>query len=35
MYGYYTPSGYMGRLHDGSWRLFATQEDYIEYMKDE
>ena len=30
MYGYYVNSGYMGRLKDGTFRLFATEEDYRE-----
>lgn len=31
MYGYVINSGYMGRLKDGTFRLFATENDYIEY----
>ena len=31
MKGYFTASGYMG-LVDGSYILFASEEDYWEYM---
>ena len=31
MYGYLVGSGYMGRLKDGTWMLFATEEDYREH----
>ena len=31
MYGYPVSFGYMGRLKDGTFRLFATEEDYREY----
>ena len=30
MYGYIVKFGYMGRMRDGTWRLFATEEDYRE-----
>ena len=33
MCGYYTSFGYYG-LVDGSYRLFATEEDYGEYMSE-
>ena len=33
MKGYFTSSGYMGYVH-GQWMLFATESDYIEYMKE-
>ena len=33
MRGYYTSFGYYG-LVDGSYRLFATEEDYGEYMSE-
>ena len=33
MRGYYTSFGYYG-LVDGSYRLFATEEDYEEYMSE-
>lgn len=33
-YGYYTQCGYMGRLSSGIWMLFATQQDYIEYLNE-
>lgn len=32
MYGYLTPTGYMG-LVDGQWMLFATENDYEEYLR--
>lgn len=31
--GYFTPYGYMG-LVDGEWMLFATEQDYYEYLDD-
>ena len=31
--GYPIPSGYMG-LVNGKWMLFATENDYIEYLLD-
>ena len=34
-YGYYIPSGYKGKLKDGRWMLFATEQEYIEYMNEE
>lgn len=30
--GYPVPAGYMGWIGDG-WMLFATENDYIEYMR--
>ena len=33
MRGYYTSFGYYG-LVGGSYRLFATEEDYREYMSE-
>ena len=33
MEGYYTEEGYLGYV-DGEWMLFATEEDYIEYIKE-
>lgn len=35
MYGYLTPSGYMGRLKSGRWMLFATQNEYHEYYAED
>lgn len=32
--GFYVSDGYVG-LVDGKWMLFATEEDYIEYMKED
>ena len=34
MEGFFIEEGYIG-LVDGQWMLFATEEDYIEYMKEE
>lgn len=31
MKGYVVPSGYMGYV-DGSYQLFATEDDYIDYI---
>jgi len=31
MYGYYSSYGYCGFV-DGRYKLFATEEDYREYM---
>lgn len=33
MKGYHTENGYMG-LVDGKYILFASEEDYMEYMED-
>lgn len=33
MYGYVIDSGYMG-LVDGEFMLFATEDDYKEYLED-
>lgn len=33
MNGYFTPYGYMGFV-DGHWMLFASESDYIEYIKE-
>lgn len=33
--GYYTNSGYKGRILDGSYQLFSTEEEYLEYMREE
>lgn len=33
MKGYFTQTGYMG-LVDGTYILFACEEDYREYMED-
>lgn len=33
MYGYYISYGYKG-LVDGRWMLFATQDEYYEYMEE-
>ena len=32
MKGYYTSNGYMGYVN-GKYMLFATETDYIDYMK--
>ena len=34
MEGFYIQEGYLG-LVDGEWVLFATEEDYIEFMKED
>ena len=34
MKGYYVGEGYMGYV-DGSYRLFADENDYREWMEDE
>ena len=34
MRGYHTASGYMGQV-GGTYILFASEEDYDEYMEDE
>lgn len=31
-YGYPIDKGYLGRLHDGTYMLFATEGDYLEYI---
>ena len=31
-YGYYTKSGYMGRLADGLFRQFETEQAYLDYI---
>ena len=33
MKGYYSSSGYMGYV-EGCWVLFASEQDYREYMED-
>jgi hypothetical protein len=33
--GYVVPSGYMGYIGNGQYRLFATENDYLEYIADE
>lgn len=33
MYGYYISYGYKG-LVDSRWMLFATQDEYYEYMEE-
>lgn len=34
MKGYYTQAGYWGFV-DGKYMLFASEEDFIEYMQDQ
>lgn len=34
MKGYYVSEGYMGYV-DGSYRLFANEGDYLEWMREE
>lgn len=31
-YGYPVSSGYMGLINNNVWMLFATEDDYIEYI---
>ena len=33
MYGYYTPYGYVGFV-DGEPMIFATEDEYLEYLKE-
>ena len=33
MKGYYTSSGYMGYV-EGRWVLFASEQDYREYLEE-
>lgn len=35
MYGYLVSNGYMGRLKDGSWMLFETENEYKLYLSEE
>ena len=32
MKGYYNNEGYMGKV-DGRWVLFASEQDYLEYVE--
>lgn len=32
-YGYYTSTGYLGLVR-GKWMLFATETEYVEYVKE-
>ena len=34
MQSYSVPFGYKGYVH-GNWMLFATEDEYVEYMEDE
>ena len=34
-YGYLVPDGYFGRLKDGSWRLFPTENEYLDYVRED
>lgn len=31
-YGYFTATGFKGRLPNGEWMLFASHSDYVEYV---
>ena len=33
-YGYYTNSGYLGLIEDGTMILFPTEQEYKEYLKE-
>lgn len=32
--GYQLPYGYKGKLPNGEWMLFATQQEYMERLRD-
>lgn len=34
-YGYYTQSGFRGRIKTGEFMIFPTYEEYIEYLSEE
>lgn len=34
MRGYNVPDGYVGEVN-GTWMLFASEADYVEYMEEE
>ena len=34
-YGKVYPDGYSGRLPDGNWQLFPTEQEYLDYLKEE
>lgn len=34
-YGYWTGYSYRGRMADGSWRDFASEQEYLEALKEE
>ena len=34
LYGYHVSNGYKGRLEDGSFMLFPTEQEYVEYFKE-
>lgn len=34
-YGYLTISGWYGRLHDGSWQYFETEDEYVSFFRNE
>jgi len=34
MHGYFTDSGFMGLVQD-EYRLFATEQDYYDYIEEE
>ena len=35
MYGYLINCGYKGRMHDGSWIIFPTEQEYKESYEEE
>lgn len=35
MKGYPIPIGYMGKMPNGKWRLFSTEEEYKEIYNEE
>lgn len=32
-YGFYVPTGFMGRIHKNLYMLFPTYQEYIEYLE--
>lgn len=32
--GYLSSCGWKGRMPDGTWRLFATEDEYLEAFKE-
>lgn len=33
--GYYTKIGFKGKIEDGSYQLFSTEKEYLEYIREE
>lgn len=34
-YGYLTKDGYMGRVSELCWILFSTEQEYLDYIKED